>query len=136
MLRATIGGFLLMSALFASPALAEKPKPGSPTEKIDGKSDRALTGFVEKIEAKDENKGTVVMRTSGPKYRLVVNENTKILTAKGDPLNLGLKSPLLAKAEIRVTFFDKEPKGKKVKEDIHVCNTIQLVEKTIKKPAD
>jgi hypothetical protein len=135
MLRA-FGGFVLASALVVSPAWAEKktekPKPGTPTEKIDGKADRALTGFVEKVEAKEENKGIVTMRTSGTKYKLVVNEKTKILTAKGDPLNLGLKSPELAKAEIRVTFVDKVPKGDKAKQDTHVCSTIQLMEKTIK----
>ncbi len=87
--------------------------PAQPTEKIDAKVDRSLTGFVAKVEAKDENNGTVTMRTSGPpsSYKYHVDAKTKLLTAKGERLKDGLKSSLLPGAEVVVLFVDRRPKG-------------------------
>src|SRR4051794_33544327 len=71
----------------------ERPKDKGPaTERIDAKTSRSLTGTVEKIEAKDENNGTLKMRSSGPRegklyhYTFQVDSKTKLLTAKGEQL--------------------------------------------------
>ena len=107
---------------------AEKPK--TPAEKIDGSVDRSLTGFIEKIDAKDEKSGTFVMRTDKdlPRYTFQVDANTKVLTNKSDPLDAGLKSPLLVGAEVRVVFIDRKPKAeKKDQMDTHVCRTLQII---------
>src|SRR5438094_311777 len=101
MSRTLIG--VVLGVLIGVPLPAEeekdkpKDKPAIPSEKIDAKVDRSLTGFVEKINAKDEKTGTLMLRTDRdiPRYRFEINDKTKILTAGNEPLEGGLKSPLL-----------------------------------------
>jgi hypothetical protein len=92
----------LAVALLCIPVSAEeKEKPKDPPpelrEKIDGKVDRSLTGHVEKVEAKEESSGVLVVRTGEdqPLYRFQIDAKTKILTNKGAPLAGGLSSPLI-----------------------------------------
>ncbi len=103
----------------------EKPKE---TEKIDGKLDRSLTGFIEKIDAKDATTGSFVMRTDKdqPRYTFQVDAKTKFLTNKGEPLDAGLQNPKLANAEVRVLFVDLKPKDVK-SPDLHLCHTLQII---------
>jgi hypothetical protein len=124
----TICGSALGFCMLLLPAFAEeKPKP---SEKTDNSVDRSLTGFIEKVEAKDEKSGTFVMRTDKdlPRYTFQVDPGTKILGEKSSPLEAGLKSPLLVGAEVRVVFVDRQPKGdKKDQTDTHVCRTLQII---------
>jgi len=111
-----------------------KDKTGVPSEKTDAKVDRSLTGIVEKVEVKDEEGGTLTMRSSGPpqanayRYLFRIDAKTKILTAKGEPLEDGLKSRQLAGAEVRVVFVDRRPGADKpAAPDFHLARTVQLI---------
>ena len=124
----------LVLALLCAPVSAdEKQKPKDPPpelrEKIDGKVDRSLTGHVEKIEAKEDSSGVLVVRIgeNEPLYRFQIDAKTKILTNKGEPLAGGLNSRLLTKAEVRVEFIDVQPKGEKPGPDAHLCRTVQII---------
>jgi hypothetical protein len=107
-----------------------KDKPAIPIEKIDGTMDRSLTGFIEKVEAKDGKNGTFVMRTSKdlPRYTFQVDSKTKILTAGNEALEAGLESPRLVRAEVRVLFIDRKPKEAKTGQpDDHLCRLVQII---------
>jgi hypothetical protein len=84
---------------------------------------------VEKVEAKNEKNGTFVLRTSKPvaRHTFRVDAKTKVLRDTGDPLELGLQSPLLKGARARVTFDDRQPAeakaGRPAERD---CRVLQL----------
>jgi hypothetical protein len=128
MWRTMIGSVLGFCIVLLPAFGVEKPKP--PAEKIDGSVDRSLTGFIEKIDAKDEKSGTFVMRTDKdlPRYTFQVDANTKVLSNRSDPLADGFKSPLLVGAEVLVVFIDRKPNAeKKDQKDTHICRTLQII---------
>jgi len=150
MVRVTIGllGVLLcLGVALAQPGKEEpKDKPrdkGVPSEKIDPRVSRSLTGIVEKVVATEENSGTLKMRSSGTRegklyqYTFQIDARTKILTSKGETLKGGLKSPLLARAEVRVVFVDRPREGDKPSPDgdkdrpaaaeLHMARTVQVI---------
>lgn len=107
----------------------EKPKdrPAIPGEKVDAKGNRVLTGTVESIETKDEKNGILVVRTSGANSRskFWVDNKTKVLQVTADPLEGGLKSPVLMGAEVRITFVERQSQG--VPPDLPVCQMLQVL---------
>jgi len=120
--------------------LAQGKDRGGRGEKIDSRVNRSLTGVVEKVEVKSATSGTLKMRSSGPakgslyRYTFLVNDRTKIVTAKGKALKDGLKSPRLAKgAEVVVQFDDRKPgSDKPAPAGKHFAHRIQLIEPTKK----
>jgi hypothetical protein len=125
---------LVMGLVVAFPAAGqekEQPpdRPAIPAEKIDPGTDRSLTGFIEKIDARDGKRGTFVLRTTRdmPRYTLQVDGLTKILTNKNEPVPTGLRSPLLPRAEVRVVFIDRTPKEKGGEAIVHQCRVLQII---------
>ncbi len=130
LLGSLLGVSIVVLPIFGDDKDKPKDKPAIPIEKIDGTMDRSLTGFIEKVEAKDGKNGTFVMRTSKdlPRYTFQVDSKTKILTAKNDPLEAGLENPRLVRAEVRVLFIDRKPKEEKPDQpNVHICRLVQII---------
>jgi len=109
------------------------------TEKTDANVDRSLTGRVEKINAQNERQGTLVVRSSGAPapapggkryvYTFQISEQTQLRTPRGKELERGLQSPLLAGAEVRVTFIDipPPPQAPGNRANQHMARVVQLI---------
>jgi len=96
----------------------------------DAKANQSREGVVDRIEVQDEQTGTVRLRPDKdlPRYVFKITKETKILTDKADPLEGGLKSPLLKGAQVRVVFVEKDGKADKAdQEAVRVCRSLQIL---------
>ncbi len=95
------------------------------------RSERTVTGVIEKVDAQSEKAGTVVLRTAGDepvRLTLEINSKTKVLRPTADPLEQGLKNPRLKRSRAKVVYVDLQRKGESGKARIvHLCRTLQII---------
>ena len=112
----------------AAAAGEDRDRPPSSPKKTDSKPERSLTGVVEKIDAKDNHTGTLVLLSGDQRYTIQIDKKTKILQKTADPLEMGLKNAKLKGARARVLYVEvrqKADNGKSV--DVHLARTIQVL---------